>query len=118
MNVTLTPTKPNRIQVAFNSNPDMDARIKNLSTKYAGLSLSEIIKLAIINLDELNVNYLVGKNSSGKSQILKILSELEDLISQRSLTPEEQKIIDKALKEETIDYITAKNELAQLGIKI
>ena len=47
-----TLTKPNRIQVAFNSNPDMDTRIKNLNTRYAGLSLAEIIKLAIINLDK------------------------------------------------------------------
>lgn len=50
--MTQTLTKPNRIQVAFNSNPYMDTRIKNLSTRYAGLSLAEIIKLAIINLDK------------------------------------------------------------------
>jgi hypothetical protein len=50
---TITPTKPkNRIQVAFNSTTAMDQRIDSLFSKYSGLSLSEIIKIAIIELDK------------------------------------------------------------------
>ncbi len=50
-NITI-PTKPTRVQIVFNSNTTLDSRIKRLNTRYAGLSFTEIIKLAIIHLDD------------------------------------------------------------------
>lgn len=50
-------TKPtnkvqNRVQIAFNPTTGLNSRIESLYAKYYGLSLTEIVKLAIIELDK------------------------------------------------------------------
>jgi hypothetical protein len=50
---TNTITKPSsRVQIAFNATDGLNSRIQNLYQKYYGLSLTEIVKLAIIQLDK------------------------------------------------------------------
>jgi hypothetical protein len=52
MTTNTLPNKIARVQVAFNATDAMNTRIQNLYQKYYGLSLSEIVKLAIIELDK------------------------------------------------------------------
>jgi hypothetical protein len=52
MTTTVLPNKITRVQVAFNATDGMNSRIQNLYQKYYGLSLTEIVKLAIIELDK------------------------------------------------------------------
>jgi hypothetical protein len=46
-----TKSKSKRIQIAFTSSPAFASRIESLSSKYYGMSVAEIFKMAIIKLD-------------------------------------------------------------------
>lgn len=52
---TLTKTtkpKSKRIQIAFASSSAFTSRIESLSKKYYGMSIAEIVKMAVIKLDK------------------------------------------------------------------
>lgn len=51
MSTQTLQNKTKRIQIGFNTNEGLDNAIQNLTQKYYGLSLTEIIKLAIIELN-------------------------------------------------------------------
>jgi hypothetical protein len=52
MTTNTATNKITRVQVSFNATDGMNDRIQNLYQKYYGFSLSEIVKLAIIELDK------------------------------------------------------------------
>ena len=54
--ITKTQQKSNRIQVGFVSNDGLDTAIRNLTRRYNGLSIAEIIKLAIVELNNSTLN--------------------------------------------------------------
>ena len=54
--ITRTKQKSNRIQVGFVSNDGLDTAIRNLKRRYNGLSIAEIIKLAIVELNNSTLN--------------------------------------------------------------
>ena len=54
--ITRTKQKSNRIQVGFVSNDGLDTAIRNLTRRYNGLSIAEIIKLAIVELNNSTLN--------------------------------------------------------------
>jgi hypothetical protein len=47
-----TKQKSKRIQIAFASSPAFQSRIESLSSKYYGMTVPEIFKMAIIKLDK------------------------------------------------------------------
>jgi hypothetical protein len=53
---TKTNNKLARTQIAFGVNDPINQRLKSLSNRYYGMSISEIVKLAIIELDNSNDN--------------------------------------------------------------
>ena len=51
MNNTITPTKAQRYQITLPKTPQINSRIESLMSRYDGMTLTEITKLAIIELD-------------------------------------------------------------------
>ena len=62
--ITRTKQKSNRIQVGFVSNDGLDTAIRNLTRRYNGLSIAEIIKLAIVELNNSTLNSTLNSNSN------------------------------------------------------
>jgi hypothetical protein len=54
MNNTITPTKTQRYQITLPKTPQLNSRIQSLMTRYEGMTLTEITKLAFIELDNKN----------------------------------------------------------------
>jgi hypothetical protein len=54
MNNTITPTKTQRYQITLPKTPQLSSRIQSLMTRYDGMTLTEITKLAFIELDNKN----------------------------------------------------------------
>jgi hypothetical protein len=54
MNNTITPTKAQRYQITLPKTPQINSRIQSLMTRYDGMTLTEITKLAFIELDNQN----------------------------------------------------------------
>jgi hypothetical protein len=84
MNATIAPTKTQRYQITLPKTGPITGRIESLMNKYEGMSLTEILKLSIIQLDNATPSNDMDETDYIKSDpdlyahLLKTKADIED----------------------------------------